>query len=344
MDSEHACVASLLAAVALSVVAGCSCGTGSSPDAGRDAPVDAPLTMDVPGDAPGPGEDTGEDAPAIADGGIDAGEDAPAEVPDAGTDTGTDAGMDAGLAPLELFATIGDSFVRIDTTTGDATLVGPTVLGPVAKLTYDASADVIYGVIDYLSSPRLVTVDPCTGEASAPIALTLSGGTVHFVGAIDYDPTEDAIFVTLSRNGAYPGDSNEEHLARLDPATGVLTSVGDLLESAAALDGDALMLSGTLRLLADADPAPGAPIHTFWQLDVTTGAATGRVTAPESLNSIELHDGVLYGASGAGSFAGHLVVVDPVTSEVSDVGPTHTSGEFGGGSLWTLVEARARCD
>ena len=313
------------------------CGTSTVTDGGvPDAPPRDASEMDSPPPTDGGAPDVPPDA-------AEPPEDAPVDAP---PDASADVGSDAGLSPLELFATIGDSFVRIDTATGDATVVGPTGVGPVAKLTYDASADVLYGVIDYLTTaPRLVTVDPCTGTATVRVTLSLTGGPLYLVGALEYDPLTDTLFATISRDGPYPPDGLEEHLARVDPETGTLTPVGDLLEEGTLLDGDALMFSPTLRLLMDTDPHPPlGPIHTVWRLDLTSGAGSGRVTAPGSVDTLETHGSVLYGWSSAGALARHLVTVDPATGELTDVGITHSASELGGAALWTLVEARAHCD
>jgi hypothetical protein len=273
---------------------------------------------------------------------MDAGTDAGADAgTDAGTDAGSDAGTDAGLPPLELFATIGGTFVRIDTATGDATEIGPTGLGPVAKLAFEPTSGTLYGIIDYLTLPRLVTVDPCTGAATLVGPLTAGAETVFFVSGFDHDPTAGSLFVTGSIDGPYPADSNEEHLLRLDPATAMLTSVGDIVDGTTEIDGDAIAFSPTVRLVIDVDPS--VPEHVLWDLDVSTGAATGRRAAPLSVDWVEFHDGVFYGSTSSEPTPRNLVTLDPATGVITPIGPTHTAAEFDGSPLLAMSEARALC-
>ncbi len=319
---------------ALSVVAWAAC--GSDDEAPPPAAPDGG-TLDARSDSsPTPTPDAGKADSTTTDAGTDAGADASPEAGDSGPGANSDAGTDAGATP-ELFGTIGTSLVKINTTTGAATLVGTTNLGSVAKLAFHAGNGKLYGILDYLTAPKLVTVDACTGESQQVAALTIAAGTVHFVGGLDYNPTDNKLYASASLDQAYPADSIEEALVSVDPTTGVVTSVGTMREGVAIVDGDNVAFSATTKLAIDGNPDDGGT-HTFWDLNMADAAATGPRTAAGALGWIEFHKGALYGTVSSGALARNLVTINAATGAVTVVGPTHGVSDFGGQQILAISE------
>lgn len=53
--------------------------------------------------------------------------------------------------------------------------------------------------------------------------------------------------------------------------------------------------------------------------------------------------GVLYGWAIEGAYPSHLVRVDPDTGDLTDIGQTHSSTEFGGAPLTAMTFAYPTC-
>ncbi len=107
--------------------------------------------------------------------------------------------------------------VTFDPSTGLATTVGPTGMGPIGGLAYDPKAGVMYGTESSgQSAGSFVTVDLNTGAA------TLIGLTGFLdVAALDFDPSTGILY-----GGIGGSDPNAGSLITIDPSTGAGTLVG----------------------------------------------------------------------------------------------------------------------
>ncbi len=244
---------------------------------------------------------------------------------------------DADVSKSELFATIGTSLVKIDTTTGAATSVGTTNLGPVAKLAYHAGQKRLYGVFDYLKMPKLVVLDACNGQTTLVAPLTITGGSVHIAGGLDYNPSDGKLYASVSLDGAYPADGTEEHLVTIDTSTGAVTPVGQIRDGLTLIDGDNVAFSPATSLIFDIDPSDGGRF-TIWDLNVADAAATNVRTASGVLSWIEFYEGVFYGATFPGTTESKLVTINPSSGALTVIGTTHGGTEFGGGPILALSE------
>lgn len=226
---------------------------------------------------------------------------------DAGSET-TDAGVPE---PRDLYVFIGTELYALDDETAEATLVGESDLGPITRATFVPSVDAIVGVYDNPGTPKLATIDVCTGEATHLANLTIPG---NFIDGIDIDPATGTVFATVSANGTHPADGAAEHFVRLNVSTGVATSEGDLTGIA---DADHLLLALPSPLVGNNDSEGNQLVlFTFDPItriafEVRSGPRTVRLTA---------HLGQIFAAGIEGEIAGQLVHVDPVTATPTAIG------------------------
>jgi hypothetical protein len=110
---------------------------------------------------------------------------------------------------------------------GNTTIIGPTILDRIEGLAYDVNAEVLFGIRhflnaagDYFEPSQLVVIDTSSGAA------TLVGSTepdwklgdpLYFVMSLAFDPATNTLY----------GTSNHD-LVRIDTATGRATAVGSL--------------------------------------------------------------------------------------------------------------------
>lgn len=201
-------------AVALAAVVILGCGDDDARDAdagdGDAGDVDAGSVEVDAGRDGGPLDAGGEE-----DGGgdVDAGGDPDSGPADAGTGSdggGADAGSDAGPPPMALFALLGPDLVRVDVTTGSTTMVGSTMLpSDVTRATYVPGTDTVYGIYDNPGSPKLATIDVCTGMATHVADITLPN---NFVDGFEHYPDHGLVLAPVGADGACPseGTSSEQ--------------------------------------------------------------------------------------------------------------------------------------
>lgn len=265
----------------------------------------------------------GGDGTNVLDGGVDAGDGRQdAGSPDAGLDAATaDAGDDAGFdaapsdagvpEPRDLYVFVGRELYALDDETAEATLVGESDLGPITRATFVPSIDALVGVYDNPGTPKLATIDVCTGEGTHLADLTIPG---NFIDGIDVDPATGIVFATVSANGTHPADGAAEHFVRLDVSTGVATSEGDLTGIA---DADHLLLGLPSPIVGNNDSTGNRLV--LFGFDPVTRVASEIRTGPRTVR-LTPHRGQIYAAGIAGEIAGQLVRVDAATATPTAIG------------------------
>lgn len=239
------------------------------------------------------------------------------------------------LADYDLYASMGDStLVLVDTSS--ASLQSLNSLDHSLRcLTYDPHTGTIYG-ISHQYGPRLVTIDPVTGEASLVDTLRLAGGgNVYTSEAIAFNPADSLLYCSCSLNGV---DAGSEALALIDPVTAEVTPIGTF-SGTVANDGDAMVfIDDTLYVIDD----PGAGPSYFYLVDHQTNpgqaSQVGILLDPRFNNVNDLtfqpDSRVLYG------FAPHqrlLITIDWHTGTGTVVGVTHTIADFHGSTMWAIT-------
>jgi len=106
-------------------------------------------------------------------------------------------------------------FMILNPYSGTTSLIGPTGMGPISGLAYNAAFGIMFGVtgcVNQFGPSNLVTIDMATGTA------TLVGPTGILAGSLEFGP--DGLL--------YAGGNNQDggNLYRIDPATGAATMVG----------------------------------------------------------------------------------------------------------------------
>ncbi len=143
----------------------------------------------------------------------------------------------------------------------------------------------------------LRVVNPSTGSTISSVAITLTGKGVAFGNGLATHPVTGELFALLKLDG-----QTGRQLVKIDPATGVATSIGDTGDQFAAL---AFNSSGTLfAVVGDKKNSTGGglPPETLFTLNTTNAAPTqvlvlGRGNDGEAIG-FNPSDGLLYRASG----------------------------------------------
>lgn len=305
--------------------------------------------------------------PAAADAGTDAGTSdggrADAGTQDAGTqDAGTpDAGMpDAGPADsgvpdagpparTQLFATIGNALATLDTTSGAATPVAP-LSTRVTTLAFDPDGGRLFGLVDSLTAPAIVEVDPCTGALSVPRAVTVPGQMVYFAEGLTWDPAGAQLLMSASLNGPLDPDYESEALLAVQPATGAATSLSTISGTLGNEADGLLFVDGVLHaydaFIASGCPGSnGRPCTPLYALDPTSGAATaaGTVTYHVSGGAVLPGSPVYFWNTRDMPDDNALLAWDLDGGVTTALGPTHAPGDFDGGTLGGMAFVTHRC-
>jgi hypothetical protein len=287
---------------------GCNCGeVSASPDAGDAGSLDA---------------------------GVDAG------APDAGA---PDAGTPDGGASRVLFAHLGGRLVRVDPVTGSLTEVGPTGQTYLA-LAWDQPAGVTRAIVGNFSppggapTPRLGTIDLCTGALDAGPAITINGTQVRRAEALATNPDGGAAVITVGTSGTgaatqFVSESN----GTVDLVTGAVTVRGN--HQTLQDDGDGLLFAGGQLYLHDVatDLGQGA----LYRLDPLTGAATKFVDLGAKVLRItnDPSRGVLFVAYGETNGTGRGIgTLDLDAGVFTKLGPDLADGSYPGASF-TMLQA-----
>ena len=143
----------------------------------------------------------------------------------------------------------------------------------------------------------LRVINPSTGSTISSVAITLTGKGVAFANGLATHPVTGELFALLKLNG-----QTGRQLVKIDPATGIATSIGDTGDQFAGL---AFNSSGTLfAVTGDKKNSPGGalPPETLFTLNTSNAAPTqvlvlGRGNDGEAIG-FNSNDGLLYHASG----------------------------------------------
>jgi hypothetical protein len=115
------------------------------------------------------------------------------------------------------FALQPSTLVTVDVSTGALTTIGPTGLGPITGLAYDAAAGVMYGSTAGVSGPAdLVTVNLATGAATV-----VGSMGINRVGSIEF--FAGTMYAATSERSSTPGA-----LYTVNTATGAATLVAPI--------------------------------------------------------------------------------------------------------------------
>ena len=221
--------------------------------------------------------------------------------------------VQAPAAAIELYAweTEVEHLYTIDPAGPTATFIGGGDPFRLAEIEY--VDPFIYGSSD---GNLLMKIDPSTGLVIS--FMTLTSPPFSAITSLEY------VGSTLY-GGLFLRRSNETHLVTIDIDTGVVTIIG-ATGVGSPLGG--LAWDGTTMYAVSA----GGSTPRLFTVDLTTGATTlvGNVTvvgAPSiQLTALEFgSDGVLYSVPavyGPGGLNGHLLSIDPVTAEATDLGYT----------------------
>lgn len=161
-----------------------------------------------------------------------------------------------------------------------------------------AMAQTLYSVAQ--GDANLRTIDPTTAQTLSSTPMTLAGQTIDGATGLAVHPTTGQLFVVLRVSGV-----TGRVLGTVDPATGVVTQIGNLGD---AFAGIAFSCAGVLYgVTGDGANVP----ESFFSINQTTGAATlisalGRGDDGETIGFNPV-DNMMYHASG------HVGTYDPVT-------------------------------
>jgi hypothetical protein len=142
----------------------------------------------------------------------------------------------------------------------------------------------------------LRVVNPSTGSTISSVPITLTGRGVSFGNGLATHPVTGELFALLKLDG-----QTGRQLVKIEPATGVATSIGDTGDQFAAL---AFNSSGTLFAVVDDkknSAGGGLPPETLFTLNTSNAAPTqvlvlGRGNDGEAIGFN--NDGLIYHASG----------------------------------------------
>jgi hypothetical protein len=158
----------------------------------------------------------------------------------------------------------------------------------------------------------LRVINPSTGSTISSVAITLAGRGVSFGNGLATNPVTGELFALLKLDG-----QTGRQLVKINPATGVATSIGDTGDQFAAL---AFNSSGTLyAVVGDKKNTPGGGLspETLFTLNTANAAPTqvlvlGRGNDGEAIG-FNPNDGLIYHASGNDTGGDGCAPLDPST-------------------------------
>ena len=236
-----------------------------------------------------------------------------------------------------------DELVSVDPATGVVTTVGALGFNVEIGLTmarFDGELylmDAGFGPLP----PSLYTVDESTGAATLSAVLSLPGSTIDFAEAL----TADAAGLIAVIDDEPGNSSRSKQIARLDPATGVLTPMGRIPAGVPGDDGDldAVAFDSVTGDLLGVDGAPQESLNYYRRVAPATGAVTevGTFTTAEIdglVNGLHLEGTRFFAVtSGNGASLGSIVEVSYNGSSTSLTAVTPLVAA--GGSYNGLVRA-----
>jgi len=247
-----------------------------------------------------------------------------------------------------LYASSVGLLLRVDKTTGEGTPVG-TLSGGASfgfpSLAVSPTTGLMYAG-GGAGNPYLHLVDPVTGDLTF---LGNSGLGFAAISALDFRG-DGTLFASVNIAGD-GGTGGGDHLATIDPVTGVATVIGPFGSCVGVVlpsnGGGSCDIDGIAAMAFDAagnlygalNPRGASGLRGLYRIDVTTGAATfiapilDAMGNPPSggVGSLQFDcDGTLYGGTprdigGAGD-GGRLLVINPATGAFSFVGTVSATG------------------
>jgi len=268
---------------------------------------------------------------------------------DAGNDaTAADTGTDAGTLNA-LYAHLNQTLVRVNPDTGALTSVGSTGL-PWIVLAWDNVAKVARVVVDVYSpvggaaTPKLGTIDLCTGAVTAGPAITLDGTQVRRAESLVQDPASGTWYVGFGTAGtAAATEFLSERSGTIDVATGAVTAIGthDTFQD----DADIMMVAGgSLYLL---DVATSNNTGGLYVVDKTTGAAATPLVTGSTLLRVAYDPtrDVVFTAAGTGTEPNaanrSIGKLNRTTGANTPLGPVVATGQYGNLHFNGLLSAPA---
>jgi hypothetical protein len=235
------------------------------------------------------------------------------------------------------------SLFRIDHVEGTATLVGPSGVAVgserISALDFDPFSGRLYGIKgSSCNGAILITIDPATGAGS--VVGTLQGSGLDFTPGPSCPGGSDALAFapdgTLYVGGWYGGEPQGK-IMRVDRKTATVleyhptpVGYGDWRGRRAHIAGMAVDASGTVWISRGGSLETGQ-INT---IDPTTGDITSTVYLTDAAGGPEVEvvisdiafapDGTLYASTG---WENELAIIDPVTGELTRLGPFGASVE-----------------
>ncbi len=209
-----------------------------------------------------------------------------------------------------LYAHIARTLVRVDPTAGTLSPVGPTGTEYLA-LAWDSRARVVRVISDSITTPKIGTIDLCTGTITAGPRVRV--GTVDLTKAesLAQDPTTGIFYATVDADRSAGNTNLSEATATLDVSTGVATVIGlhDTLQD----DGDSLTFIDAELLLLDVAQPTASGVYT---IDKANGRASLVATTAGSLLRLAYDDSraLLFVALGAGNATGRRIATMNRTS------------------------------
>lgn len=289
-------------------------------------------------------EKSGGGGDASVDASGDAASDAATE-PDAATPD-----AEVPEVPFALFAHIDETLFSVNLTTGALTSVGETGQEWIVLAWDDAAkvARVITGVYSPVgggATPKLGTIDLCTGTITDGPALTENESAVRRAEGLARDPESGEFWITYGKSGTgAPTQYLSERIGKVDVSTGEITDVGAL--NTIQDDGDGLhFVDGELLTL---DIATDLTQGTLYSVNETTGATTVKSNpGPTVLRIAYAPDTeTVYAARGSTNFMDRGVgTLNIESGTFTAIGDGIDNAEFPGLQFNGLIAARApSCD
>lgn len=191
-------------------------------------------------------------------------------------------------------------------------------------------------------TPRLGTIDLCTGAVTEGPAITINGDQVRRAEGLVEDPATHTYWITVGTTGTgAPTQYLSESNGTVNTTTGAVTVVGN--HQTYQDDGDWLTFIGSSLTLLDV--ASGSSQGAIYTINQSTGAATKRAdTGPTVLRiAYDPTREVLFGTTGTGTEGSGVgrgvVTIDPDTGAFTSLGTTLGDGTYGGGHFTGLLPA-----
>ena len=232
--------------------------------------------------------------------------------------------------PPVLYGVAGNQLVRVDPADGAATAVASSPeLTDVGALTYDPGLDVFYAIADAGSDPRLIAIEPATGEVITIGPIDLPAVDLSIAGGLAYDPADGRLYAAAGRS-----DFASNLLLEVDVATGEATELGRI-RGTVQDDVDALTLVGGTLCAVDSAGRSSA----LYEIDRVTGAASAVGTTFPGVTTALAHDAA--GRRLIAAVEGSRLLAIPLGGgEARTLGPTHGAAELGGAQLTALALVR----